>query len=120
MPIGLLPRGPVPCCRRTCALGWWAIQVNAEFLGALEDLERERGIDKEVLLEAIEAALISAYRRNFGGASPNVRVHLDRTTGEPEVFQVKNVVLEVAEPRAEISLQDARLEDPSMEVGDVV
>jgi N utilization substance protein A len=95
--------------------------LNAEFLGALEDLERERGIDKEVLLEAIEAALISAYRRNYGGAgATNVRVHLDRTTGEPEVFQVRTVVEEVTDPRTQVDLREARREDPSMQVGDVV
>jgi N utilization substance protein A len=94
--------------------------VNAEFLGALEELERERGIDKEVLLQAIEAALISAYRRNYGGVSQNVRVHLDRTSGEPEVYAIKNVVEEVTDPRLEVSLTEARETNPALEVGDVL
>jgi N utilization substance protein A len=94
--------------------------VNAEFLGALEELERERGIDKEILLQAIEAALISAYRRNFGGVSQNVRVHLDRSTGEPEVFALKTVVADVTDPRLEVSLKDAREQNPALEIGDIV
>lgn len=93
--------------------------MNAEFLGALEDLERERGIDKEVLLEAIEAALISAYRRHFGQAQ-NVRVHVDRTTGEPHVFAVKDVVETVTDNRLEVSLAEARADDTTRNVGDVV
>ncbi|MCL8208732.1 MAG: transcription termination factor NusA [Actinomycetia bacterium] len=93
--------------------------MNAEFLGALEDLERERGINKEVLLEAIEAALISAYRRHFGQAQ-NVRVHIDRETGEPRVYAVKTVVDRVTDDRLEVSLAVAREQDPTVKIGDVV
>lgn len=93
--------------------------MNAEFLGALEELEKERGIEKEVLLEAIETALVSAYRRHFGQLQ-NVRVHVDRDTGEPSVFQIKEVVEDVTDDRTEVSLQLAREENPALQVGDVV
>lgn len=59
--------------------------MNAEFMQAFEQLGKEKGIASEVLFDAIEAALISAYKRNFGLAQ-NVRVSLDRITGEIHVF----------------------------------
>ena len=55
--------------------------MNAEFMNALEDLEREKGISKEILIDAIETALISAYKRNFG-ITQNARVTIDQETGE--------------------------------------
>ncbi len=93
--------------------------MNAEFIGALEQIEEEKGISKEVLLEAIEAALISAYRRNFGSAQ-NVTVQIGRDTGDIKVYARKMVVEEVTDPRLEISLEEARVIDPSYDVGDVV
>lgn len=93
--------------------------MNAEFLGALSDLERDRGIDKEILIQAIEAALISAYRRHFG-VTQNVRVEVDRQTGEPQVFAIKTVVEAVADERAEVSLADAQRDNPTLDPGDVV
>ncbi|ACX52758.1 NusA antitermination factor [Ammonifex degensii KC4] len=93
--------------------------MNAEFLQALRDLERERGLKTEVLLSVIEAALLSAYRRNFGTAQ-NARVEIDRTTGECRVLAQRTVVEEVKDPRTEISLAEAREIDPRYQVGDVV
>jgi N utilization substance protein A len=93
--------------------------VNSEFIGALRELEREKGISMEVLLEAIEAALLSAYKRNFGSAQ-NARVQIDRETGEYHVFTQRRVVEQVEDPRLEISLEEARRLDPRYEVGDVV
>jgi N utilization substance protein A len=93
--------------------------VNAEFIGAIEEIERSKGIAKDVLLEAIEAALISAYRRNFG-SSQNVRVHIDRETGEIKVFSRRTVVEQVTDPRTEISLAEARELDPNYREQDVV
>lgn len=86
---------------------------------ALEDLERERGIAKEVLLEAIEAALVSAYKRNFASAA-NVRVIIDRVSGAPRVLAQKTVVETVVDPRLEISLEDARSRNASYQPGDIV
>lgn len=93
--------------------------MNVDFLEALEQLEREKGIDKDTLLEAIEAALISGYKRNFNSA-PNVRVEIRRDTGEVRVYARKTVVEEVADPRLEISLDAATDINPSYQVGDVV
>lgn len=93
--------------------------MNAEFIEALNQLEKEKGISKDILLEAIEAALISAYRRNFHSAQ-NVRVDIDRESGKVRVFARKTVVDEVADPRLEISLEAAREISPSYQLGDIV
>ena len=90
-----------------------------EFMQAFKDLGREKGIAPEVLFDAIEAALISAYRRNFSSAQ-NVRVLLDRDTGEYHVYAIKNVVEDVTSDVTEISLADARAINPDYEPGDVL
>jgi len=93
--------------------------MNAEFMQAFEQLGREKGIAPEILFDAIEAALISAYKRNFSSAQ-NVRVALDRETGEIHVYARKNVVEEVTAPRLEISLAEAQEIDPRYTLEDVV
>ena len=89
-----------------------------EFIGALEALSKERHINKEVLFSAIESALISAYRKNFG-KNANVRASIDRQKGTVEVFARKIVVDEVEDIQTEISLEDARAIHPRYEVGDL-
>ena len=93
--------------------------MNPELLGALDQLVEERGISKEILLEAIEAALVSAYRRNFGSVQ-NVRVHIDRQTGDYKVYAQKTVVEQVSDVRLEASLEEARAKDPSLALGDIL
>ncbi len=93
--------------------------MNTEFLEALKDLEKEKGISVDILLEAIEAALLSAYKRNFG-SNQNARVHIDRVTGSFRVFSQKTVCEEVGDPRTEISLDEARQINPKYEVGDII
>ena len=89
------------------------------FLEALKELAREKGVEEEVLFDAIEAALISAYKRNFGSAQ-NVRVVLDRTTGAYHVYAIKTVVETVEDDVQEISLAQARTIRPDYEVDDVL
>ncbi|MGQ9512309.1 transcription termination factor NusA [Thermodesulfitimonas sp.] len=93
--------------------------MNIEFLRALRDLEKESGLSTEMLLEAIEAALLSAYRRHFG-STQNARVYIDREMGECRVFARRVVVESVSDPRAEISLAEAKAIDPRYEVGNIV
>jgi len=94
--------------------------LNIEFIEALKELEREKGIDTGVLLEAIEAALISAYKKNFGGSVPGVRVTIDRLTGEVKVFSRRNIVEVVEDPKVEVSLAEARKIDPNYNINDVL
>lgn len=93
--------------------------MNTEFLEALKDLEREKGISANVLLEAIEAALLSAYKRNFGSLQ-NAKVLIDRATGDCKVYAQRVVVEEVHDSRLEISLSEARAIDPLYNLNDVV
>ncbi|KYZ77254.1 transcription termination/antitermination protein NusA [Anaerosporomusa subterranea] len=93
--------------------------MNAEFMQAFEQLGREKGISTEILFDAIEAALISAYKRNFASAQ-NVRVSLDRTTGEIHVYARKAVTDDVKDSRLDISLEDAKKIDPRFELEDVI
>lgn len=93
--------------------------MNAEFIEALHEIEREKGISKEVLIEAIEAALVSGYKRNFNSAQ-NVRVDINRELGNVRVFARKTVVEEVTDPRAQISLDEAQEIDPNYMVDDII
>ncbi|MBP2654909.1 MAG: NusA antitermination factor [Firmicutes bacterium] len=93
--------------------------MNAEFMQAFEQLGKEKGITPEILFDAIEAALISAYKRNFSSAQ-NVRVVLERETGDIHVYARKTVVDDVKDPRLEISLKEARAINFKYELEDVV
>ncbi|RWR14155.1 transcription termination factor NusA [Siminovitchia fortis] len=93
--------------------------MSSELMDALVVLEKEKGISREVLIEAIEAALVSAYKRNFNQAQ-NVRVDMNLETGTMRVFARKEVVDEVFDSRLEISLDEARSINPSYEPGDMV
>lgn len=93
--------------------------MNKELFAALESLEKEKGISKEILFEALEVALISAYKRNFQSA-PAVRVSIDRDTGEIQVFSQLRVVENVESEQQEVSLYEARVYDPRCQIDDVV
>lgn len=86
---------------------------------AIDFLEKEKGIDRDVLLEALEAALISAYKKNFKSAS-NVRVDLDVTTNKMTVYAQKTVVEEVNDNQEELSLIEAQGIDPNYILDDVI
>ncbi|PLT34175.1 transcription termination factor NusA [Bacillus sp. V5-8f] len=93
--------------------------MSSDLLDALNILETEKGISRDVLIDAIEAALISAYRRNFNQAQ-NVRIDLNLEKGTMRVFARKDVVDEVFDPRLEISLEEAKGINPSYQIDDVV
>ena len=81
--------------------------MNADFIEALNALEKEKGISKDVLLSAVESALIFAYKRNYNSQG-NVRAEIDGTTGEIHIYASKTVVEEVTDPTVEISLAAAK------------
>lgn len=91
--------------------------MNKEFLAALEQVEKEKGIDKEVLIEAIESALLSAYKKQFG-SNNECRGVVNRKTGDMGVYMIKTVVSEVEDPTLEISLSDAQQISSQYMVGD--
>ncbi|MCF6514949.1 transcription termination/antitermination protein NusA [Lactobacillus sp. S2-2] len=93
--------------------------MSKELIGALEALEQEKGVKKEVMIEAIEAALTSAYKRNYDQAQ-NVEVDFDEKKGNINVYAVKKVVEEVFDDRLEISLDDALKVNKGYELGDEI
>lgn len=95
--------------------------MNHEFMEALEELEKDRGIDKDILIDTIEQALLTAYKKNFGSAQ-NVRVEFDRERGDVKVFSQRIVVDEsdLYDTFLEIELADAREISPNYELGDII
>ena len=94
-----------------------------ELLKAIKDLCLEKGIDENVILDALEAALVAAYKKNYykgKNDAPNVLVNIDRKTGEINVYSQKTVVELVEDSREEISLDDARAISGEYEIGDTV
>ena len=92
---------------------------SKEFLTALELVAKEKNIDKEIIFEAIEASLVSACKKHFG-TSQNIKVDMNRETGEVKCFTQKTIVETVEDPQLEISLEMARIANPNYVVGDVV
>jgi N utilization substance protein A len=116
--------------------------MNHEFIEALKQLEKERGVEMETLVEAIEDALVAAYRREFEIRSKDrekgreregmpvqesepkpvendgITAHIDRRTGEMRVYQPMTVVEEVLDPNSELSLEQAHALSEDLELGD--
>ncbi len=93
--------------------------MNTEFINAIDALEKEKGIDKSVLIDAIENALVSAYKKNYGSAQ-NVRVAVDSNDGSFKVYAKKTVVEEVLDESEEMSLADAQKVNIAYEPGDII
>ena len=93
--------------------------MSKELIAGINQVASDKDLDNEVIFDAIEAALISAYKRNYGSVA-NVTAAVDRATGEMKVFAEKEVVEDILNPNTEILLDDARTVAPSSELGDVV
>jgi N utilization substance protein A len=93
--------------------------VNKEFISAINQVCHERQLSKDVVLEAIEAALISAYKRNFGAAQ-TITAKIDPETGIAMIFVEKEVVGEVIDNKSELTLEEARRYNHEATIGDVV
>lgn len=95
--------------------------MNYEFMEALDELETDRGIDKEILIDTIEQALLSAYKKNFH-SEKNVRVEFDREKGDIKVFSQRVVVedYDVYDAFLEIELSEARKISPNYNIGDII
>lgn len=90
-----------------------------ELLDSLEIIEKEKGIPKETIFEAIETSLVTACKKNYG-TSQNIKVDMNRETGEIKVFAQKEVVEDVYDAFLEVSLEDAQEINPMYELGDFV
>ena len=93
--------------------------MSKELMEALEAVEREHNISKDVLLDAIENSLITACRNNYGRAD-NIRVEMNRETGDFAVIAEKEVVETVEDSMLQISEAEARMRDPKARIGDIV
>ena len=93
--------------------------MNTEFFTALELLEREKGIPQAYMMEKIEAALVSAFKKEYGN-NTNVRVHIDPAKKDVRVFQQKEVVEVVEDPATQISLEDAKAISKRNTIGKIV
>jgi transcription termination/antitermination protein NusA len=93
--------------------------MNRELIAVIDEIGRQKGIDKARVIGAIESALQTAAKKRFGQAE-NIQVEIDGKTGEISVVSKKIIVDTVANPKAEISLKEARLFDDGAEVGDEI
>src|SRR5712691_3230340 len=91
--------------------------MNRELINVIEQIAREKGIDKEILFEALESALLSASRKTLGPAE-NIRMHIDRKSGDLRVYCRKRVVPEVTDDKLEIGLEDAKALNKDAELDD--
>ena len=97
--------------------------MNEDFIRALKELVKEKGISEELIFTTIEDAMVAAYKKNYANANTsaqNVRVSMDRETGEIKVFSQKVVCEEVYDDVTEISLEDAKEIDPRYKEDDIV
>ena len=92
---------------------------NKQLIVAIQELEKEKGIKKDYLLDSIESALLTAYKRNYN-SQENVKVVVDRETGASHLYSVKEVVEHAENPILQISLADARKIDKEAKIGDTV
>ena len=91
---------------------------SKELIKAMDELEKEKGIKKDVLIESIETALITAYKRNFDSNNENAKVVMDKETGETHLYIEKEVVKKVEDDKLQISLEDAKKVSKKLEIGD--
>ncbi|EJE7235825.1 transcription termination/antitermination protein NusA [Clostridium sporogenes] len=97
--------------------------MNQEFVEALKEIVKEKGISADLLFTTIEDALVTAYKKNYakqGGSTNNVKVIMNRENGEIKVYAQKKVVELVEEEIEEISLEDAKEIDPNYELEDII
>lgn len=90
-----------------------------ELIIALEDLEKEKGIKKDYMLESIETALVTAYKRNYDSNTENVKVTMNGETGEIHVYAEKEVVETVEDDKIQINLEDAHKINKKLSIGDI-
>ncbi len=95
------------------------MDANRELIDALNQIEKEKDISKDILLEALENSLVAACKNNFGRAD-NIKVNIDRKTGAVNVYAMKEVVEEVTDPVMQISLAQAKMKDIDMDLGDIL
>jgi len=85
--------------------------MNINLAKVLDEIEKEKGISKDILIEAIESAIISAYKKNYSNNIDDIKIDISKDTGEIKVFTRKTIVQKVSEPLNEISIDDLPISD---------
>ena len=85
--------------------------MNINLAKVLDEIEKEKGISKDILIEAIESAIISAYKKNYANSIDDIKIDISEDTGEIKVFTKKTIVQKVSEPLNEISIDDLPISD---------
>ncbi len=94
--------------------------MKSDLIMAINQICAEKELPRDVILKAIEEALVSAYRRNYANAAAEAQVQIDPETGDLHVFCEKTVVEDVTEPLSEITLEEAQRTDPTAEMGSII
>src|SRR5579863_18442 len=93
--------------------------MNRELLSVIDQIGREKGIESQKIIKAVESAVLTAAKKRYG-AGENIQVKVDSESGEIEVISLRKVVNEVANPKAEISLEEAKKVDEAAELDDEI
>ena len=91
--------------------------MKSELMSVIDQIGREKGIEKEKVLAALESALLTAAKKRFGQGD-NIQVDIDTDTGEISIVSKKTISENVVDAKTEISLEEARELDPESEIGD--
>ena len=94
--------------------------ASKKFIQALDLLESEKGIKKEVVLDALKEALEKSYKKNYGGPESIIRVEINEITGKIRLYEIKHVVDDVNDEDYELSLEEAQMINPKYQIGDDV
>ena len=93
--------------------------MNQEFINALSEIERTKGVSREVIIDALEKALIKSYEKNFDD-NANVNVRVNRENGETKIFSIRTIVEDVENKVTEISIEEAKAINSSLNLGDEI
>lgn len=94
--------------------------MNADFISAINELGKEKGIEPDILFQAVEEALVAAYKKHFGSNNLNVRIDMNKVTGVTHVYAQRMIVEGEPENPSEISLSEAKNLDSRYEAGDII
>lgn len=94
--------------------------ASKKFIQALDLLESEKGIKKEIVLDALKEALEKSYKKNYGGPESIIRVEINEVTGKIRLYEIKHVVDDVNDEDYELSLEEAQMINPKYQIGDEV
>lgn len=94
--------------------------ASKKFIQALELLEAEKGIKKEIVLDALKEALEKSYKKNYAGSESIIRVEINEKTGKIRLYEIKHVVDDVNDEDYELSLEEAQMINPKYQLGDDV